>query len=183
MPEKVSAKLDDWRYRQSRRQDLVHIFIFLLILVVFHVLLVQVRSSKKGGEGTVWNILIHEPMHCHVQLTSKEFTVNQQIVVRREEKLRREVKEEKESVGGKRRPLLPNGEGRGGLGNEPDVVHVTQAHTGIGQTQDSTARVERKPVGNGCTNRPAPDLPSNQRPPNLRGDGGTFEEKFINRSN
>ena len=54
-------------------------------------------------------------MHCHVQLTSKEFTVNQQIVVRREEKLRREVKEEKESVGGKRRPLLPNGEGRGGL--------------------------------------------------------------------
>ena len=54
-------------------------------------------------------------MHCHVQLTSKEFTVNQQIVVRREEKLRREVKEEKESVGGKRRPLLPNGEGRGGF--------------------------------------------------------------------
>ena len=46
-----------------------------------------------------------------MQLTSKEFTVNQQIVVRREEKLRRE---EKDPVGGRKRPLLPNGEGRGG---------------------------------------------------------------------
>ena len=54
-------------------------------------------------------------MHCHVQLTSKEFTVNQQIVVRREEKLRREEKEEKEPVEGRRRPLLPNEEGREGL--------------------------------------------------------------------
>ena len=54
-------------------------------------------------------------MHCHVQLTSKEFTVNQQIVVRREEKLRRKEKEEKEPVEGRRRPLLPNEEGREGL--------------------------------------------------------------------
>ena len=42
-------KTEEWRYRQSRRQDLVHIFIFLLLLVVFHVLLVQVRKSKKEG--------------------------------------------------------------------------------------------------------------------------------------
>ena len=38
---------EEWRYRQSRRQDLVHIFIFLLLLVVFHVLLVQVRIAGK----------------------------------------------------------------------------------------------------------------------------------------
>ena len=40
-------KTEDWRYRQSRRQDLVHIFIFLLLLVVFHVLLVQVSRTKR----------------------------------------------------------------------------------------------------------------------------------------
>jgi len=54
----TKKKTEEWRYRQSRRQDLVHIFIFLLLLVVFHILLVQ--------------------------LTSKELTVNQQIVVRRD---------------------------------------------------------------------------------------------------
>jgi len=62
MTEKGGRKVDEWRYLKSRRQDLVHIFLFLLLIVVFHVLLVQ--------------------------LTSKEFTVNQQIVLRREEERR-----------------------------------------------------------------------------------------------
>ena len=64
-----------------------------------------------------------------------------------------------------------------GIGDGGPNIHF------IKSMEDSTARVKRKPVWNGCTNRPAPDLLSNRRPLNLRGDGGTFEEKIINRSN
>ena len=68
--------------------------------------------------------------------------------------------------------LLVPGIGDGG----PNILFIKSM-------EDSKTRVKRKPVGNGCMNRPTPDLPSNRRPLNLQGDGGTFEEKFINRSN
>ena len=49
MTEKGGEKVNEWRYLKSRRQDLVHIFLFLLLIVVFHVLLVQVGKDKKGA--------------------------------------------------------------------------------------------------------------------------------------
>ena len=81
--------------------------------------------------------------------------------------------------------LLVLGIGKGQTSSSSKVWRTPQRLTSskVWTVEDSTARVKRKPVWNGCTNRPTPDLPSNRRPLNLQGDGGTFEEKFINRSN
>ena len=55
MTEKGEKKVDEWRYLKSRRQDLVHIFLFLLLIVVFHVLLVQVGKYKSRGAALSYN--------------------------------------------------------------------------------------------------------------------------------